>query len=71
MGCEGIDVTPGVDVLLADTADEFVEQVARLRSDVGLHQRIAKAARELAIRRYSWDVIGNQLATVYRSLTAA
>jgi len=71
MGCEGIDITPGVDVLLADTPDEFVDQVARLRSDAGLRQGITKAARELAIRRYSWDVIGNQLATVYRSLTAA
>ena len=32
MGCEGIDITPGLDVLLADTPDEFVEQVARLRA---------------------------------------
>lgn len=69
LGCEGIDVTPGVDVLLADTPDEFVEQVARLRSDSFLRQSIANAARELAIGRYSWDVIGSQLAGVYRCLT--
>ena len=35
MGCEGIDVTPGVDVLIADTPDAFVSAdcaIARRRS---------------------------------------
>ena len=69
MGCEGIDVTPDLDVLLADTPEAFVRQISRLRSDARLRQTMSHAARKLAVEKYSWPVIGKNLGAVYRRLT--
>lgn len=69
MGCEGIDVTPGVDVLIADTPDAFVSQIARLRADSSLRAAMSAAARKLAVDRYSWPVIGHTLGAIYHRLT--
>jgi len=71
MGCEGIDVTPGVDVLIADTPDSFVQQIERLRSDAALRDTLSQAARRLAVEKYSWPVIGQNLGAIYRRLTSS
>jgi len=70
IGCEGIDVTPGVDVLIADDPEAFVVQIERLHRDAVLRQSLSLAARRLAVERYSWPVIGQNLGAVYRRLTA-
>jgi glycosyltransferase involved in cell wall biosynthesis len=70
MGCEGIDVTPGVDVLIADDPEAFVVQIERLHRDAALRQSLSLAARRLAVERYSWPVIGQNLGAVYRRLTS-
>lgn len=69
MGCEGIAVTPETDVLIADTPDAFVKQIARLHTDAGLRASLSRAARKLAIERYSWPVIGRELGGIYHRLT--
>jgi glycosyltransferase involved in cell wall biosynthesis len=69
MGCEGIDVTPDRNVLIANTPQEFAEQIQRLHNDPGLRQRLGQEARRLAADYYSWPVIGNNLSAVYRRLT--
>ena len=71
MGCEGINVTPEVDVLIADTPDAFVRQIERLHTDVALRQSLSQAARQLAVEQYSWPVIGRNLGAIYRRLTGA
>jgi glycosyltransferase involved in cell wall biosynthesis len=71
MGCEGIDVTPEVDVLIADTPDAFVRQIERLHTDAALRQSLSQAARQLAVEQYSWPVIGRNLGAIYRRLTGA
>lgn len=70
MACEGIDVTPGKNVLFADSPREFVDQIQRLRSDSMLRENLGREARKFAIDHYSWPVIGRNLSAVYNRLTA-
>ncbi len=69
MGVEGIAVTPEKNVLTADTPDEFVKQIGRLRDDPALRQQIGQAGRQFVIDTYSWEIIGKKLANIYQSLT--
>lgn len=71
MACEGIDVTPGKNVLFADSPHEFVGQIQRLRSDTVLRENLGREARKFAIDHYSWPVIGQNLSAVYNRLITA
>ncbi|MBP7275037.1 MAG: glycosyltransferase [Kiritimatiellae bacterium] len=53
-GAEGIEATPGRDLLLAEQ-DRFAEGVLRLHGDPDLARRVADAGRALVALRYSWD----------------
>ena len=68
IGCEGIAVTPGQDILIGDTPEAFARQVLSALGDDGLRRRIESNARRLAEDRYAWDVIGRCLNDVYASL---
>lgn len=69
MGCEGIDVTPDKNVLIANTPQEFLKQIQRLHGNAALRQNLGHEARRLAVDEYSWPVIGSNLSTVYQRLT--
>lgn len=70
IGCEGLDVTDGEDILIADTAEEFANAACRLLEDKGLRAMVAANARALVERRYGWDAIAPKLLDVYRSLVS-
>lgn len=71
IACEGIDVEDGTNVVLAETAAEFVQRVIPLLDDDALRAKIGDAARELAVARYAFDAIGRRLEGYMRSLTEA
>jgi glycosyltransferase involved in cell wall biosynthesis len=54
IGIEGIDARDGEHVLVADTAESFATQVVRLLRDDALRARLARNARELAVRGHQW-----------------
>ncbi len=68
IGCEGIDVVDGRDVLLADTPAAFAAQIGRILADDGLRRGLAQAARRLAEDVYSWDGIADRLSAQYVDL---
>jgi glycosyltransferase involved in cell wall biosynthesis len=68
VGAEGIDVTDGQDILLADDPNAFAQAVVRVLREPDLAARLRTAARELAVRRYAWDVVGESLLRVYDEL---
>lgn len=68
IGCEGIAVEPGRDVLIADTPRQFVDHVKRALADSHTRNRLGEAGRALAERQYSWTAIGQRLNHVYREL---
>ena len=67
IACEGIDVTPGGDVELADSAGAFVAAVRRLLADPAERARRGRAARALVVDRYSFAEIGRRLCEVFES----
>lgn len=68
MGAEGVAVTDGADVLLADGADAFAETVVRALTDDALAARIGAGGRALAESTYDWATIGGRLEQVLASI---
>jgi len=71
LGCEGIDVAPGVDLLVADSPEEFARDVLRLFADAALWHSLARNARAKVEKLYSWKVIAARLHREYLSLCGA
>lgn len=57
-GAEGLDVSHGENILLADTPNEFARQTVALLRDADLRERLARHARKLVETRYNWDISG-------------
>jgi glycosyltransferase involved in cell wall biosynthesis len=68
MGAEGVAVTDGADVLLADEPQAFADTVVRVLGDDALAARIGTGGRALALERYDWQAIGERLEAVLASL---
>jgi polysaccharide biosynthesis protein PslH len=60
-GAEGLALTHGENILIADTPLAFAANVIRLLDDPSLRQRLASNGRQLVSRLYTWDRIGSQL----------
>jgi polysaccharide biosynthesis protein PslH len=67
VGAEGISVTNGENILLADTPEEFTDAVVRLLRDPDLGKGLGQAGRQLMEAQYSWDIIGRQLLQAYEA----
>ena len=61
LGAEGIDATPGRDILIADEPRMFAGSVVQLLEDPSLAARLGRAARRLAVERYSWTAAAGAL----------
>jgi glycosyltransferase involved in cell wall biosynthesis len=68
LGCEGLNVTDGQDILIADDSMAFAEQTVRLLKDSALRARIAANARQKVMALYDWDVIAAQLLKRFETL---
>lgn len=68
VGCEGIAVTHGKDILIEDDPKRFAAQVSGLFSNVQARATLAKAARELAVSTYDWAAIGQALQRAYEQI---
>ena len=54
IGAEGLPIESGENAILADDPEEFADSVVSLLEDEELRARLAKTARELVERNYSW-----------------
>jgi glycosyltransferase involved in cell wall biosynthesis len=68
IGAEGLEVTHGKHVLLADEPQDFADQVERVLADEELAASLGRAARELAEERYSWMSLVKTLERFYDEL---
>ena len=66
IGCEGIDVRDGENLVIADDARAFADSTIALLGDRSRRMALGRAARSLVERQYSWPVIGDQLLDAYR-----
>jgi len=68
IGAEGLPVTDGENVLLADTPESFAERTIQLLTDAPARNRIGQAARSLVESRYGWSAVTNVLDDVLRKV---
>ncbi len=68
IGCEGIEVTDGKDIVIADEPADFADKTVELLRNSELRERLGKNARETAERLYSWGKIAPTLERAYEEL---
>jgi polysaccharide biosynthesis protein PslH len=61
VGAEGLPVTDGVHLRVADAPDSFAAAVLEVLRDPGLRVRLESAARTLVEREYDWGAVTDQL----------
>jgi glycosyltransferase involved in cell wall biosynthesis len=71
LGAEGLNLTPGRDILLADHPGEFADAVARLLSDPAARAALGEAGRAAVTHAYSWEAIEQRLTDDVRAWLAA
>lgn len=65
---EGLDVKDGKHLVVVIEGSEFKPKLEALLNDLESRRRLARNARELTEREYSWKVIGNNLNTVWNNI---
>jgi sugar transferase (PEP-CTERM/EpsH1 system associated) len=67
LGCEGFDLVPGQELVMADDPAEFAAAVMDLLHDAEHRERLGRAARRFAGSRYDWRMIVPRLEKVYET----
>ena len=68
LGAEGLPVTSGLDIVLANDPASFAQSIARLLQDRSERQRLGLAARALVEERYSWRSVASIFEAVLDSV---
>lgn len=68
IACEGIEVEPGSDVILAESASEFVQSIQSLLNDPVMRQDIGSAARKRVEEGYTFSRIAARLRDTFAAL---
>jgi sugar transferase (PEP-CTERM/EpsH1 system associated) len=71
LGAEGLEVSPGRNMLAAETREDWIEALASLSDRGPRWHELAAAGRTLVESRYDWDVLGQKLYETYRAWDAA
>jgi glycosyltransferase involved in cell wall biosynthesis len=70
IGCEGIAVTDGQDVLLGQSPEELARAAISVLQDRGLWEQIAQGGLQLVRQRYNWHKVGAQYEKLYHEVIA-
>lgn len=65
IGCEGLDVTDGLNIMIADKPEEFAEKTWQLMNDAHLYRSITQNARLLVEEQYDWDILADRLVRIF------
>jgi glycosyltransferase involved in cell wall biosynthesis len=65
IGCEGIEVDDGKDIIVADDPEEFAAQVVDLLRNAEKRIKLGENARKKAVDNYSWSRIAPLFEEVY------
>lgn len=69
IACDGIQLEPDKQLLVADTAESFAESVIRLIQDPELRKNLGKNGREWVIQKYSWAHSASLFQKIYQELS--
>ena len=67
-GAEGLEITPGTDILIADNAEQFVIHIERLVKSLEESKNLGTAGRRLVVEKYDWRVCLSGLDRLYSTL---
>lgn len=65
IGAEGITISPGEDILIADTPPDFARAVINLLKNAGLNQRLRAGGRRSALEKYNWQTVYSAWDAIY------
>lgn len=68
IGAEGVEVTDGENIVLADEPEQFASAILRLLNSPEECVRIGRNARRLVEKKYSWDTIGDQFFQILQNV---
>lgn len=68
-GIEGLQVQHGQDVMVANSAKEFIEHTKALLLDEDKYKTLQKNAFTIVKEKYSWSAIAKKLEIVYKEIT--
>ena len=71
VGCEGIEVVPGRDLVVAEDAERFAAATVALLRDPERRRQLGTSARQLVEQKYAWPVVGDMLMDAYADATNA
>lgn len=71
IGAEGIAVTHGENILIADTPQDFADAVCRILNDREFADRLGTNGRALVEEKYTWEAVGKRLHAVYERVLGA
>ncbi len=66
VGVEGLPLTNGRHLLIADQEEAFAQAVVTLLTDKELRRRLGQAARAFVTEHCSWDRAGEEFARICR-----
>jgi glycosyltransferase involved in cell wall biosynthesis len=69
VGCEGITVEDGRDILIADTPEKFMSRINQIISSADLRQHLTENAYKLVKETYGWDKLAMKMEKIYDDLT--
>ncbi len=67
-GCEGLDVQPEENMLVADDPETFAAAVLRVLDDVSLREHLGHGGRATVQELYDWHIIGRSMLNAYAGL---
>jgi polysaccharide biosynthesis protein PslH len=70
IGAEGLPVSHGTDIVIADDADAIARETIALLTDAASRRRIGRAARQLVADNYSWDVAARRFSDICETVAA-
>lgn len=70
IGAEGIEVSSGENIILADNDKDFADSVNELLRDRQKAEQLGKNANRQVLKGYAWNSISGRLAKMYETLLA-
>ncbi len=67
-GAEGIEYNNGINIIIANTANDFASFVIRLCNDSNYANDISREAKALVADKYTWSSVGIKLDKCYRKV---
>ena len=68
MGFEAIDAVSGKDIIIADNAKKFAQEVVKLLKDRDWRQSVAQNARRLVEEKYGWSSVVKRIDAIYENI---